>query len=127
MFVQEITSIAVDPFHPYLFCTTSRDQTTRVYDLTLRARDRPKNVHWPPDKRPSLAGPAFGLQCSEAEGMGMGRCVAVLVGGRSGGHEAGVLGAVSCRLLTGMLFDCLIVLRHCRLFIRFIISWLHAV
>ncbi|KAK7694742.1 hypothetical protein QCA50_001930 [Cerrena zonata] len=89
----DITSIAVDPFHPYLFCTTSRDQTTRVYDLTLRARDRPKNVHWPPDKRPSLAGPAFGLQCSEAEGMGMGRCVAVLVGGRSGGHEAGVLGA----------------------------------
>ncbi|GBE78010.1 WD40-repeat-containing domain protein [Sparassis latifolia] len=87
-----ITSIAVHPSHPYLFCTTSRDFTTRIYDLTLTALQKPNNPHWPPGTLPSLAGPAHGLQMSEPEGEGCGRCVVVLVGGRSGGHR----GAVFC-------------------------------
>lgn len=32
---------------------------------------------------------------TEAEGSGIGRCVVVLMGGRSAGHQAAVLGAVS--------------------------------
>jgi len=32
---------------------------------------------------------------TEAEGRGDGRCIIVLMGGRSGGHQAAVLGAVS--------------------------------
>jgi polycomb protein EED len=32
---------------------------------------------------------------TEVEGIGTGRCIAVLMGGRSGGHQAAVLGAVS--------------------------------
>jgi polycomb protein EED len=31
---------------------------------------------------------------TEAEGKGNGRCIIVLMGGRSGGHQAAVLGAV---------------------------------
>ena len=42
-----------------------------------------------------LAGPAFGLRVNEGEGTGYGRCVAVLVGGSSGGHVAPVKNAVS--------------------------------
>ncbi|KZT72824.1 WD40 repeat-like protein [Daedalea quercina L-15889] len=87
-----ITSIAVHPTHPYLFCTTSRDFTSRIYDLTYAPVQRPNNPPWPPSKQPSLAGPAFGLQMTESEGDGIGQCVAVLVGGRSGGHR----GAVFC-------------------------------
>ncbi|KAI0963669.1 hypothetical protein AcW1_000683 [Taiwanofungus camphoratus] len=88
-----ITSLAVHPLHPYLFCTTSRDFTIRVYDLTLPPLQKPNNPHWPPGKHPSLAGPAHGLQMSESEGEGIGRCVAVLVGGRSGGHRGAVFAA----------------------------------
>ncbi|KZT30641.1 WD40 repeat-like protein [Neolentinus lepideus HHB14362 ss-1] len=88
-----ITSIAVHPVHPYIFCTTSRDFTTRIYDLTQAPAQYPTNPHWPPSKEPSLAGAAYGLQMSEPEGQGIGRCVAVLAGGRSGGHMAAVLSA----------------------------------
>lgn len=87
-----ITCLAVHPHHPYIFCTTSRDFTTRVYDLTLTPIQTPNNPHWLPNTTPSLAGPAHGLHSSEPEGEGIGRCVAVLVGGRSGGHK----GAVFC-------------------------------
>ncbi|EPT03858.1 hypothetical protein FOMPIDRAFT_1157736 [Fomitopsis schrenkii] len=87
-----ITSIAVHPTWPYLFCTTSRDFTSRIYDLSCTPVQRPNNPPWPPSKKPSLAGPAFGLQMTESEGNGIGQCVAVLVGGRSGGHR----GAVFC-------------------------------
>lgn len=54
----------------------------------------PNNPHWPPGTKPSLAGAAHGLHMTEPEGTGCGRCVAVLSGGRSGGHLAAVLGAV---------------------------------
>ncbi len=47
-----------------------------------------------PENYPSAAGLAFGLVSNEKEGAGMGRCVIVLTGGRSGGHKAAVLGAV---------------------------------
>jgi polycomb protein EED len=89
-----ITSIIVHPVHPYLFCSTSRDFTTRIYDLLLEPQQAPNNPHWPPGSGPSLAGAAHGLHMTEPEGEGIGRCVAVLSGGRSGGHLAAVLGAV---------------------------------
>lgn len=108
---QAITSIAVHPATPDYFATTSRDHTTRIYDLRLpavlpvhphtrNARGRKEynpNPHWPPGKKPSLAGAAHGLRLhpNEIEGFGPGRCVAVLMGGRSGGHNAAVLHAVS--------------------------------
>lgn len=47
-----------------------------------------------PVNYPSAAGLASGLPANEKEGLGMGRCVIVLTGGRSGGHDAAVLGAV---------------------------------
>ncbi|KDQ63385.1 hypothetical protein JAAARDRAFT_169149 [Jaapia argillacea MUCL 33604] len=90
-----ITSIAVHPTHPYIFCTTSRDFTTRIYDITLKPCQKPSNPHWPPNPStvPSRAGAAYGLHGTESEGEGVGRCVAVLCGGRSGGHQAAVLHA----------------------------------
>ncbi|KAG0708806.1 WD40-repeat-containing domain protein [Suillus ampliporus] len=88
-----ITSIVVHPNYPYLFCTTSRDFTTRIYDLTKSPRQSPDNPCWPPSKTPSLCGAPHGLQASEPEGMGTGRCIAVLCGGPSGGHDAAVLSA----------------------------------
>ncbi len=94
--VQPITSVVVHPKLPHLFCTTSRDFSTRVYDLTLKPKQRPSNPPWPPNKLPSLAGPAHGLDMTQPEGPvdGIGRCVLVLMGGRSGGHQGEVLGAV---------------------------------
>ncbi|EMD42122.1 hypothetical protein CERSUDRAFT_110665 [Gelatoporia subvermispora B] len=88
-----ITSIAVHPLHPYLFCTTSRDFTSRIYDLTLPATQQPNNPPWPPGTHPNLGGPAHGLQMSEPEGDGLGQCVVVLVGNRAGGHRGAVLHA----------------------------------
>ncbi|KIP11382.1 hypothetical protein PHLGIDRAFT_473083 [Phlebiopsis gigantea 11061_1 CR5-6] len=86
----EITSIAVHPSWPYMFLTTSRDLSTRLYNLQFTARREPNNPPWPPNKGGSLAGPAFGLHSSEPEGDGAGRCVGVLVGNRSGGHQGAV-------------------------------------
>ncbi|KAH9898311.1 WD40-repeat-containing domain protein [Cubamyces lactineus] len=86
-----ITSLSVHPIQPHLFCTTSRDFTTRIYDVTLQPIQVPNNPPWPPLSQPSLAGPAHGLHMCEPEGEGIGQCVAVLVGGRSGGHKGGVL------------------------------------
>ncbi|KAK2461960.1 hypothetical protein APHAL10511_006423 [Amanita phalloides] len=91
-----ITSIAVHPTRPHIFATTSRDFTTRIYDTTLSPRqteDEKHNPVWPPSKFPSHAGPPFGLIGNQKEGVGMGRCVVLLMGGRSGGHKAAVLGA----------------------------------
>lgn len=88
-----ITSISVNAARPHMFCTTSRDCTTRIYDLTLSPMQKPNNPIWPPSQRPSLAGAAHGLQLNEPEGSGLGRCIIVLMGGRSGGHTAAVLGA----------------------------------
>ena len=41
-----------------------------------------------------MAGPAHGLHMYESEGDGIGRCMFVLMGGRSGGHQAAVLASV---------------------------------
>lgn len=62
--------------------------------MTLTPTQTPNNPHWPPTTTPSLAGAAHGLHMTETEGSGVGRCVAVLMGGRSGGHQAAVLSAV---------------------------------
>ncbi|GLB36097.1 putative WD domain, G-beta repeat [Lyophyllum shimeji] len=88
-----ITSIVVHPINANLFCTTSRDYTTRIYDLRLPPHQFPNNPCWPPGTSPSLAGAAHGLHMTEVEGKGIGRCIIVLMGGRSGGHQAAVLGA----------------------------------
>ncbi|KAH0838264.1 hypothetical protein J3R83DRAFT_6520 [Lanmaoa asiatica] len=55
--------------------------------------ESPNNPHWPPSTSPSLGGAPHGLQSSEPEGVGIGRCVAILCGGPSGGHNAAVLNA----------------------------------
>ncbi|KAI9065816.1 WD40 repeat-like protein [Trametes sanguinea] len=86
-----ITSLCVHPTQPHLFCTTSRDFTARIYDLSLYPVQVPNNPHWLPRTEPSRAGPPHGLHMCEPEGEGIGQCVAVLVGGRSGGHKAAVL------------------------------------
>ena len=78
-----------------MFATTSRDHTTRIYDLELEPIQQPNNPHWPPTAYPSAAGSAQGLHANEYEGQGLGRCIIVLMGGQSGGHQAAVLGAVS--------------------------------
>ena len=93
--LQPITSISVHPRRPDMFCTTARDFTTRIYDISLSPVQEPNNPHWPPNTEPSLAGPAHGLHMCEHEGEGTGRCVAVMVGGRSGGHKGAVLCSVS--------------------------------
>lgn len=62
--------------------------------MTMPPRDSPNNPHWPPSTLPSLGGAPHGLQSSEPEGVGIGRCVAILCGGPSGGHNAAVLNAV---------------------------------
>ena len=62
--------------------------------MTLPPLPGGKNFGTIPVNYPSAAGPAFGLAANEKEGLGMGRCVIVLTGGRSGGHNAAVLGAV---------------------------------
>lgn len=111
---QAITCIAVHPTNPHLICTTSRDYSTRIYNLNLDADipvpssvakttktkdEKVDNPVWPPNQKPSLAGAAHGLRLpiSEQEGMGKGRCICVLMGGRSGGHQAAVLAAVSSK------------------------------
>jgi len=89
----EITAIVGKPMYPQVFCTTSRDFSARIYDLTYTPIQKPNNPHWPPNTKPSLAGAAHGLHMCEPEGNGIGRCIFVLMGGRSGGHRAAVLGA----------------------------------
>ncbi|KAF8898804.1 hypothetical protein BD779DRAFT_39049 [Infundibulicybe gibba] len=88
-----ITSVAVHPVMLNIFCTTSRDFSTRIYDLSLSPQQDPQNSHWPPGQQRSLAGAAHGFHMTEPEGNGIGRCIIVLMGGRSGGHQAAVLGA----------------------------------
>ncbi|KIY52681.1 hypothetical protein FISHEDRAFT_69497 [Fistulina hepatica ATCC 64428] len=99
----QITSISTHATKPNIFCTTSRDMSSRIYDLSLPPQDKiTNNPPWPGDKKPCLAGPAHGLQMNEKEGVfmkrvggkkrqGAGRCITVLCGQRSGGHEAAVL------------------------------------
>ncbi|KAL0581597.1 hypothetical protein V5O48_000413 [Marasmius crinis-equi] len=89
-----ITSIAVHPTLPHIFATTSRDFSVRLYDLTQTPKEAPDNPGWPPQsKKPSLAGPAHGLDITGVEGYGLGRCIMVLMGGSSGGHQGDVFAA----------------------------------
>jgi hypothetical protein len=62
--------------------------------MTLPPLQGGENPGTMPDNYSSAASLAFGLIANEKEGVGMGRCVIVLTGGRSGGHKAAVLGAV---------------------------------
>ena len=57
-----------------------------------------KRPFWPSTNgsgpQPALGGPAFGLRSIGNEGVGLGRCFAVLAGGMSGGHSGSVTGLV---------------------------------
>ncbi|KAJ6575053.1 WD40-repeat-containing domain protein [Mycena capillaripes] len=91
-----ITSIAVHPTSPNIFATTSSDFTTRIYNLDLKVHsvgDPAENPAWPPWDGPSHGSAAHGTDGSDSTGSGFGRCVQILVGGRSGGHSWDVLGA----------------------------------
>ncbi|KAJ3491411.1 hypothetical protein NLJ89_g11339 [Agrocybe chaxingu] len=64
-------------------------------------KEKVPNPAWPPGKTPSLSGAAHGLRIpSEAggEGVDVGRCIVVLLGGHSAGHKAAVLGAAFHRI-----------------------------
>ncbi|KAJ7492674.1 hypothetical protein FB451DRAFT_1123732, partial [Mycena latifolia] len=88
-----ITSIAVHPTSPNVFASTSADFTTRIYDLDRLAQKNAENPVWPPWDGPSHASAAHGTDGSDSQGSGVGRCIQILVGGRSGGHVWDVLGA----------------------------------
>ncbi|PFH54418.1 hypothetical protein AMATHDRAFT_37800 [Amanita thiersii Skay4041] len=91
-----ITSVVVHPVNPHIFATTSRDFTTRIYDLTHPAHDEhisQYNSCWPLNPKPSKASAPHGLHMNEKEGIGLGRCIILLMGGRTAGHAEAVLGA----------------------------------
>ncbi|KAI0307983.1 WD40-repeat-containing domain protein [Multifurca ochricompacta] len=83
-----ITSIAVHPRLPFYVCTTSSDQTARIYDLDRLPDAPPTNPFWRTEAGPSKGGAPHGLRPSEREEWGKGQCIAILAGGRSGGHLA---------------------------------------
>lgn len=87
-----ITSIAVHPRVPFYVCTTSSDQTARIYDLDRHpdGEGTSANPFWIPGTGPSKGGAPHGLRPSEKTEWGKGQCTTVLVGGRSGGHFAAV-------------------------------------
>jgi WD40 repeat protein len=93
---EPITSLTTNPVWPNLVLSTSRDHTSRLWDLSERPTDQPHNPPWPGLPPPTLAGAPHGLQATEPEGQGegAGACVALLMGGRAGGHEATVSSAV---------------------------------
>ena len=112
---QMIYTIAVHPREPHLFCSTSRDFTTRIWNIHMKAAndrtDLNSNPIWSPrESYPSRAGAPHGLRASEPEGFNpqapdsgkskkgkankpapIGRCVKVLVGSRAAGHQQAVL------------------------------------
>ncbi|KAH9165835.1 WD40-repeat-containing domain protein [Lactarius sanguifluus] len=73
-----ITSIAVHPRVPFYVCTTSSDQTARIYDLDRLPDDAnpSANPFWNPGTGPSKGGAPHGLRPSERT--------------ESGGHFAAV-------------------------------------
>jgi len=82
----DITSLGVHLRHPHLVYTTSRDCTSRIYDF------RVTRELWTGTGQ--VRRDAFGMLIDDAESdCALGRCVVILTGGRSGGHEAAVLGA----------------------------------
>ncbi|KAF8516386.1 hypothetical protein JB92DRAFT_3142584 [Gautieria morchelliformis] len=86
----DITSIGVHHLHPHLVFTTSRDCTIRIYDLRITDVARKEHESFQEQK----PGNPFGLQIDNDGGECLlGKCIVVLTGGRSGGHEAAVLGA----------------------------------
>ena len=90
MVAQDITSLGTHRTHPHLVYSTSRDFTTRIYDFRIQTGKAP-------DPFTRICKDPFGRRIDGGEegNCVLGRCVVILTGGRSGGHEAGVLGAVS--------------------------------
>ncbi|KAF8584996.1 hypothetical protein K439DRAFT_1616338 [Ramaria rubella] len=85
----DITSLGVHHMHPHLVFTTSRDCTTRIYDLRHAPSTEPEQASQ------NLPRNAFGMLIEDdSRTCSLGKCVVILTGGRSGGHEAAVLGAM---------------------------------
>jgi len=129
---QPISSMCTYNTLPWIFASTSRDRSTRVYDLSLSQDSVGQEAHWPTlstqviatqtaDQRdygvlpapnqplllpagPTRFGPGLGGSV-ENEVIGIGRCVIILRGQSvgTGGHGASVLGAV-CALFGGMAY-----------------------
>lgn len=114
----DITALAVHPIYPQYVCSTSRDYTTRFYDLTRDSRYMIPDPQRPVRGSDHYGGPPFGMQVRTAEvdgvgelppgieGFGFGKCVGVLWGFiagvevvnkeevqrmRGGGHHMAVL------------------------------------
>ncbi|EJD55348.1 hypothetical protein AURDEDRAFT_27122, partial [Auricularia subglabra TFB-10046 SS5] len=68
----DITAIAVHPIYPQYVCTTSRDYTTRFYDLTRDSRYMIPDPQRPVRGSDHYGGPPFGMQVRTAEGDGVG-------------------------------------------------------
>ncbi|KAH8120148.1 WD40 repeat-like protein [Phellopilus nigrolimitatus] len=82
----KINALAVHPVDPSYLLSASHDHTCRIYDLTEKVECDIVNPSWPGKTKMSLAGPAFGLRANDGEGIGYGRCVAVLAGGHPAFH-----------------------------------------
>ncbi|EGO26397.1 hypothetical protein SERLADRAFT_463426 [Serpula lacrymans var. lacrymans S7.9] len=76
-----------------MVCTTSRDFTARIYDLTQSPDQGINHIPGSHKATDRLYGAPHGLRMVESEGKGIGRCTVVLMGSESGGHASSVLGA----------------------------------
>lgn len=87
-----ITSLNYNPRNPRILCSTSRDQTTRLWSLDLLQSMKMASA----DPQLASFGPPFGapLTGGEEESLGpTGRCFTVTAGGQTAGHQATVLDA----------------------------------
>jgi hypothetical protein len=92
--------VTVHPKHLHRLATTSHDNTTRLYDLSLPSTFPLHDAAWP-DGTPFRGGPPLcGLVPAEDGGEGKrgeGRCIGILRGGieEGGGAHNAVMSAVS--------------------------------
>ncbi|KIY71006.1 hypothetical protein CYLTODRAFT_346834 [Cylindrobasidium torrendii FP15055 ss-10] len=77
-----ITSLALDATKPNIFASTSRDFSTRIYDLGQPPRQSSDPVPTRHRGRVSVPSEALGHDVAGGEGdpMGVGRCILVLMG-----------------------------------------------
>ncbi|KAH7104786.1 WD40-repeat-containing domain protein [Auriculariales sp. MPI-PUGE-AT-0066] len=97
----EITSVVVFPQYPHQACTTSRDYSTRFYNLSFGARYILPDLPRPPQGSDHFCGPPFGMPARaredssdspgelppDVEGVGNGKCMGVLWGPIAGREE----------------------------------------
>ncbi|KZV87082.1 WD40 repeat-like protein [Exidia glandulosa HHB12029] len=96
----DITSLRTHPTYPQFICSTSRDFSTRFYDLQCDARFMFRDPPPPPRGYDYLGGTPFGMQSRSAaqdpksdelpanvEGFGYGKCLGVLWGPIAGAEH----------------------------------------